>query len=70
MSLNCGAGVKGQAAAANDTLWRDSTFGTNADGSAWEIGYGFQGWYASGQPQGSGGQWSNAGPLAYPAPQP
>lgn len=68
MGLNVGPGLADQAKNAGDELWRDSTFGTNRDGSGWEVGYGCQGWYASGQPAGQGGAWVNAGPLDYPVP--
>lgn len=60
MAVDAGQGIRDAVAAAGDELARDSTFGTNKDGSQYEIGYGFKGVYIASNATGG---WVSSGPL-------
>lgn len=66
MAVNVGDGIKAAMQAAADTAARDSDFGTNSDGTSWEMGYGFMGVYLASN---ASGAWKTSGPLPVAPPQ-
>lgn len=56
-----GDNVLAKMAEAGDKPFRDSAFGTNEDGTAWELGHGLLGDYRASNT--GDGQWRTEGPL-------
>ncbi len=62
MSLNVGYGVLQKMKDSGDVPIRDSDFRDNADGSHFEKGYGWKGYYLASN---AGGNWRTEGPFPF-----